>query len=139
MSDPSNAMQKAIGDALVADAAVLAALGGAANVYDKVPDPIVYPHVRIGEQLCNGDDPGDCGKGWELFETVHIFSRSRGPRAEANSIAAAVRAVMVEGTLAPVGFTIVDAQMESLRSMMEKDGATAHAVLTVRYLIEPSA
>lgn len=132
-------MQVVIGAALVADAAVLSALGGAENVFDKVPDPVLYPHVRIGEQLCNGDDHGDCGKGWELYETVHIFSRARSPRNEVNSIAAAVRAVMVEGTLAPTGYVVVEAQLESLRTFMERDGSTAHGVLTVRYLIDAAA
>lgn len=138
MSDPSNAMQAAIYAALTADAAVLAALGSADNVFDRVPDPPVFPQIRIGEQLCNGDDHG-CGQAWELFETVHIFARSRAPRADVNTIAAAVRAVMVEGALSPAGFSIVEAQFENLRTMMERDGLTAHGVLTVRYLIDPDA
>lgn len=138
MSDPSNAMQAAMSAALDADAGVLAALGGAANVFDRAPDPLVYPHVRIGQQLCNGDDNG-CGLAWELYETVHIFSQTSSPRSEVNAIAAAVRAVLVEGALAPAGFTIVDAQFESLRTMMEQDGLTAHGVLEVRYLIDPAA
>lgn len=137
MSDPCNPLQAAIYAALAADAAVLAATGGSVRIYDKLPDPVPYPHVRIGELEAN-DDSTTCESAWDCFHTIHIFSRANAPRAECNAIAGAIRAELVETPPAPTGFKITESQFASYRSYFERDGVTAHGVLVLRYQVDPA-
>jgi hypothetical protein len=124
-------LQKAIYDALIAASPVSALVG--ARIYDRVPPSVVFPFIRIGEdQLV--DDSTSCFTGFEIFSTVHVFSRAVG-RVEAKNILEAARDALAV-SLALAGHTVKAADFVSSRVLDDPDGLTAHGILELRYLIE---
>ena len=81
MSTAAVALRAAIYDALVADAALNALLGGP-RVYDEVPRAAAFPYVTLGEcrilDWSTGTEPGE-----EHQLTLHAWSR-QGGHAEAH-------------------------------------------------------
>jgi len=124
-------LQKAIYDALIADGTVSGLVSS--RIYDRVPPSVVFPYVRIGEdQLV--DDSTSCFSAFEIFSTVHVFSRAVG-RIEAKALLAACRdALAVSLTIA--GHTVKAGDFVASRVLDDPDGLTAHGVLDLRYLIE---
>ena len=90
MADASWALQKAVHAALVGDADVLAALGGA-RVYDHVPRGAAYPYVTIGQTSVRDWSTGS-GDGGEHTLTLHVWSKAAG-RGETQAVIGAIRRV----------------------------------------------
>jgi hypothetical protein len=132
MSDPALALQKAVRDTLAGSAAVTAIVG--ARIYDRVANA-EFPYVTIGnDQLI--DDGNACGDAWECFVTVDAWSRGVG-MTEVKSLAAAVRSALAT-ELAVTGFSVVAGVHQTTRYLDDPDGLTSHAVVTFRYLIDPT-
>lgn len=135
MSDPSDALQVAIYDALVADAGVGALV--ADRVFDKVSvgDLPEMPYVAFGDFQAL-DDGGGCIDGSEVFVTLHVWSRQRGTR-EAKQVVSAVRKALHEADLAlGSDHRLIEIMFRDSRVFFDADGLTAHGVLTFRALTE---
>lgn len=142
MNDPSLAMQTAIYGRLTTHAAMLAAFGGPVRAYDKTPGPKpTYPYLRIGDdQILPRSNA--CMEGWDVIVTINIFSQhATRPRPEVKEISDAIlQAIATAATPpTPAGYKIQALELGQGRTYFEADGITAHGVLTVEYLVRPSA
>jgi len=144
MTFPAAPLQKAVYSTLRDDAAVVAALNGEARIYDRVPPQAspagaksgaAFPYVTIGDDQVV-DDSTDCGDAYELFVTVHIWSRDVG-KVASKLLASAIRAAL-DVPLAIDGFVVVVHEFNDARFFREPDGLTEHGVLTFRYLVDPN-
>lgn len=134
MAEPSLALQKAVRDRLVGDAAVAALVAG--RVYDTVPAAPVFPYVTIGEDQVL-DDGNSCADGWQATVTVHVWTRQPPGFPPAKQIAGAVRnALAVPLTIA--GFFTVSGLHRDTLSLRDPDGLTSHMVQAFEYLIDPA-
>lgn len=135
MSDPAAPLQKAQFAALSGDAILATLMGGTSRVFDVVGPATVFPYVTIGDDqvldrgfACEPDI-------FEVFSTVHVWSRSTTVgRVEAKNIAARVRDVL--RTLSAVdGFVVTMATHERSDHLRDPDQLTSHSIVTVRYLL----
>lgn len=141
MKDPSGAMQMAIHAKLVASSGIAALMGGTAKAYDKVPDPRPDPLIRIGDDQVVGNSNA-CADGWEVFVTIHTFSRdAQAPRPKVKTLMNLVAQAIGNDANppAPAGYTTDIIELVQSRSYFEEDGLTAHGVQTFRYLLVETA
>lgn len=138
MIDPSLPLQKAIVEALSAEAA------GDFGVYDQVPTDAAgralkaaFPYAHIGEDHILSD-ADQCHDACSAFATVHVWSRTVG-KVEAKQVMARVcRALDVK--LAVEGFGVVTHQVaQGPQHLTDLDGLTSHSVVTFRYRMAPVA
>lgn len=154
MTAPAIELQAAIYTALTTDTGMIALMGAAPAVYDKVPDSIIKAYqggsggtyITIGEgtedfTVAEGPD-GD----FELTEHklhVYVWSQSIGA-VEAKKIAYAARdalkAALVEGQPISAGATnnidtLLPLQVDTQRA---PDGVTTRALLVMRALTSPN-
>ncbi|MDO1559824.1 DUF3168 domain-containing protein [Brevundimonas sp. 2R-24] len=130
MSEPAYALQKA----------VVVALKGAGvcagRVYDRVPTPVTFPFVQIGNDSFS--EAYDLGADFtECDVTVHVYSRAVG-KPELKTITSAVRAAL-DQALSLDSFAMAEARFTGSRYFTDPDGLTEHAVLTFEYLVQPLA
>ena len=134
MSTSAVALRAAIHDALVADGALTALLGGP-KVYDEPPKGAAFPYVTLGEarveDFSAGSDRSD-----EHRLTVHAWSRHGGHR-EAHMIAGALLAALDDAPLAPAGHHLVNLRFATADIRRESDGRTYHALVRFRAVTEP--
>ncbi|MBL4767634.1 MAG: DUF3168 domain-containing protein [Rhodobacteraceae bacterium] len=118
--------------------AIFEALSGVADgrIYDRVPPDAVFPYVTIGdEDILN--DGNSCNDAWSVSATVHGWSRSgTGSKIEVKDLTADIVTVL-ENELTVTDFLIVVAELESARIISDPDGITDHAIITIRYELEP--
>lgn len=133
MSDPSEALQRALFAALSAAPAVLALVAG--RVFDAVPEAATYPYISLGD-VQTLDDGAGCIDGTEAFLDVHAWSQAVGA-IEAKRIVSAVRGALHEADLdLGPGHRLVEITFRDQRSFRDPDGKTTHAVITFRALTE---
>ena len=129
------ALRAAIHDALVADGALTALLGGP-KVYDEPPNGAAFPYVTLGEARI-----ADFSAGHDLAEehrlTLHAWSRQGGHK-EAHVIAGALLAALDDAPLAPEGHTLVNLRFSVADIRREADGRTYHALVRFRAVTEPA-
>jgi hypothetical protein len=127
-------LQKSVYAALVADAGLLALLGGS-RIYDDVPQDAQYPYVTIGESTIRdwstGTDEGD-----EHILTLHVWSRSAG-RQESQVIMNALRSALQGAALAVSGHRLINFRHELSEARRETDGETYHGIVRYRAVTEP--
>jgi hypothetical protein len=135
MSEPGTAMQKAIYDALKADASLAGLMGGSVRVYDVVEPNAPFPYVTIGDDQ-SLDEGNKCEPDmFEYYATLHVWSRSSPVgRVEAKNIAGRVREIF-KALPAPVGFDVKSSTCERLDHLRDPDGLSAHSIVTMRFLI----
>ena len=107
MSSAAAALRAAIHDALSADGALTALLGGP-KIYDEPPRSAAFPYVTLGEarvtDFSTGTEPGE-----EHQLTLHAWSRQGGHR-EAHLIAGALLQALDDAPL-----TLADHRLVNLR------------------------
>ena len=130
----SAALRAAVHDALAADSALTALLGGP-KVYDEPPRAAAFPYVTLGETRIADWSTGDSG-GQEHQLTLHAWSR-QGGHAQAHLIAGALLQALddaalplAEHRLVNFGFAVADVRREA-------DGRTYHALVRFRAVTEP--
>jgi hypothetical protein len=135
MSTAAAALRAAIHDALVADGALTALLGGA-NVYDEPPRSAAFPYVTLGEarvlNFAAGDEPGE-----EHQLTLHAWSRQGGHR-EAHLLAGALMQALDDAPLALDAHRLVNLRFALADVRREADGRTYHALVRFRAVTEPA-
>jgi len=135
MSTAAVALRAAVHDALNADAALVALLGGA-KVYDEPPASTAFPYVTMGEARVTDFSAGDA-PGEEHHLTLHGWSRQGGHR-EAHMIAGALLAALDDASLALTGHRLVNLRFAVADMRREADGRTYHALVRFRAVTEPA-
>lgn len=126
-ADSAWELQKAVYNALVADATLAAMIAG---VYDHAPQGAAFPYLVIGESTAR--PWGAAGlDGIEATLAVHVWSRARGLR-EVKTIAAEVYRILHDANLALTGHTLVSLRFAFSESALEADGITRHGVISFR-------
>lgn len=128
------ALRAAIHDALKADSALRAVLGGA-RIYDEVPRDAAFPYVTLGEARIT-DVSADDGDVLEHALTLHAWSQQGGHR-EAHVIAGALLQALDDAPLAPSGHRLVNLRFAVADIRRESDGRTYHAAVRFRAVTEP--
>ncbi len=135
MPSASAALRAAIHDALAADGALNALLGGA-KVYDEPPREAAFPYVTLGEariaDFSTGGEPGE-----EHQLTLHAWSRQGGHR-EAHLIAGALLQALDDAPLALTDHHLVNLRFATADVRREADGRTYHALGRFRAVTEPA-
>jgi hypothetical protein len=131
----SAALRAAIHDALAADSALNALLGGA-KVYDEPPRAAAFPYVTLGEarvsDFSTGTEPGE-----EHQITLHAWSRQGGHR-EAHLIAGTLLQALDDAPLALTDHRLVNLRFSVADVRREADGRTYHALVRFRAMTEPA-
>ena len=128
------ALRAAIHDALIADTALTAVLGGA-HVYDEVPRNVAFPYVTLGDSRIV-DASADGGGVQEHQLTLHAWSRQGGHK-EAHVITGALLQALDDAPLAPSGHRLVNLRFAIADIRREADGRTYHALVRFRAVTEP--
>ncbi len=135
MSSSTAALRAAIHDALIADTALAAILGGA-KIYDEPPRHADFPYVTLGETRISDYSAGD-----DTLEehqlTLHAWSRQGGHR-EAHVITGALLSALDDAELSPAGHRLVNLRFAIADIRREADGQTYHALVRFRAVTEPS-
>lgn len=135
MTTPASlALRAAVREALIADGALLAALGGP-KVYDEPPRAAAFPYVTLGEARIADFSTGD-GGGAEHTLTLHAWSRQGGHK-EAHVITGALLQALDDAPLTPTGHRLVNLRFAIADIRREADGRTYHAVVRFRAITEP--
>jgi len=131
----SAALRAAVHDALAADAALTALLGGP-KVYDEPPRAVAFPYVTLGETRIADFSTGT-ESGAEHQLTLHAWSRQGGHK-EAHLIAGALLAALDDAPLALTDHTLVNFRFAVANVRREADGRTYHALVRFRAVTEPA-
>jgi hypothetical protein len=135
MSSASAALRAAIHDALSADGALNALLGGS-KVYDEPPRGAAFPYVTLGEarvtDFSTGSEPGE-----EHQITLHAWSRQGGHR-EAHLISGALLQALDDAPLTLADHRLVNLRFAIADVRREADGRTYHALIRFRAMTEPA-
>jgi hypothetical protein len=135
MSTAAAALRAAIHDALAADGALSALLGGP-KVYDEPPRAVAFPYVTLGEarvsDFSTGSEPGE-----EHQLTLHAWSRQGGHR-EAHLIAGALLQALDDAPLSVADHRLVNLRFATADVRREADGRTYHALVRFRAMTEPA-
>ncbi len=135
MSNAAVSLRGAIHDALAADTALTALLGGA-RIYDEVPRAAAFPYVTLGEARVS--DYSACEAPSEEHQlTLHAWSRQGGHR-EAHMIAGALLQALDDAPLSLDGHHLVNLRFALADIRREADGRTYHALVRFRAVTEPS-
>lgn len=134
MSSPAWELQKAAYEALVANSALVAQLGGA-RVYDSVPRGAAFPYVTFGPSATRDWSTGT-EKGAEHTLTLRAWSKGGGAR-EVHLVLDAVRAALHEATLTLDGHRLVSLRHEASDAAREADGETWQGAVRFRAVTEP--
>ncbi len=128
------ALRAAIHQALVADSALAAALGGH-RVYDAPPRDTEFPYVTLGDVRIT-DASGDDAPLQEHQLILHAWSRQGGHK-QAHVITGALLAALDDAPLSPDGHRLVNLRFAIADIRRESDGRTYHAVVRFRAVTEP--
>jgi hypothetical protein len=135
MSSSSAALRAAIHDALSADGALNALLGGP-KIYDEPPREAAFPYVTLGEarvqDFSTGTEPGE-----EHQITLHAWSRQGGHR-EAHMISGALLQALDDAPLTLADHRLVNLRFSVADVRREADGRTYHALVRFRAMTEPA-
>ncbi len=131
----SAALRAAVHDALTADAALNALLGGP-KIYDEPPRSAAFPYVTLGEtriaDYSTGSEPGE-----EHQLTLHAWSR-QGGHAQAHLIAGALLQALDDCPLTLADNHLVNFRFAVADVRREADGRTYHALVRFRAVTEPA-
>lgn len=134
MPSSSWSLQRAIYDAIVADAAVLDLLG-APRIYDAVPDNSPFPYLTLGEtSVADWSTGTEAGEEHRL--TLRVWSRAAGRR-EVHELMATLRAALHERALVLDGHRLVNLRHEAGDVRRESDGITTRGTVRFRAVTEP--
>lgn len=130
----SRALQTAIYDALVADAAVGALVGD--RIYDGAPSGRTFPCVTFGPSQEVTDDV-DCIDGEDHFVQLDVWTDDQARLGPCKDIVAAVKAALHEVSLTvPDPNALAFIRVTNTRSMADKDGIRGHGIVDVQAAME---
>lgn len=121
-------LQKAIYDALVADAAVGALV--ADRIFDGAPAQHQFPCITFGPMDNFNDDLVGVDARTETVQ-LDVWSRDQGRMRPCKEICDAVKDALHLADLSLVQHALIRIRIEGIRVFRDADGVTAHGVVTV--------
>ena len=128
------AVRKAIHNALAADAALAALLGGV-KIYDDAPREAQPPYVAFAD-FQSRDWSTSSDRGAEHLVFINVWSTQRGAR-EALAVAEQVRSLIDDQPLTLDGNHLVNLRFLQLDTRRENNGRLTRATLRFRAVTEP--
>ncbi|GAB4068625.1 DUF3168 domain-containing protein [Ancylobacter sonchi] len=129
----ATALRAALHQALVADAPLIAALGGA-RIHDLPPSSPDFPYVTLGEaQVLDWSTATERGEEHRL--TLNVWSR-QGGHGEALNLAALVQEALHDAALPLAEGRLVNLRATGAEIRREAGGRTYRAVLRFRAVTE---
>ncbi|PPD44500.1 MAG: hypothetical protein CTY15_07255 [Methylocystis sp.] len=132
-ASPVIALRKAIRAALLADAALVSALGGS-KIFDEAPRTAEPPYATFAETQMR-DWSADRSHGAEQFITLAVVSTQRGLSA-ALGVAQQIVVLLDEAPLALEGHALIDLRFVSLETKRDDKGRFARVALRFRAATE---
>jgi hypothetical protein len=126
-------LQKAIHDALVADAAVAALVGD--RIYDGAPSNRQFPCITFGPTDSVQDDM-DCITARTETVQLDVWSRDQGLLRPCKEICDAVKDALHLADLSLTVNALVLIRTSGMRVFMDQDGKTTHGVVTIEADLE---
>jgi hypothetical protein len=133
MTAPAAELQKAVFDALAADAAVTALLGGG-KIYDHAPANVAFPYLTFGRTSIFDWSTGT-ESGTEQLFTLHVWSKTKGKK-ETLAIMEAVRALLDDAALELDEHHLVNMRLEFAEERYDEDLSVHHGLLRFRAVTE---
>lgn len=128
-------LQRAIFDALRADAALTALLGGAAKIIDHAPADIAFPYISFG-RVSAYDWSTATETGSEHIVSLHVWSKGKGKK-EALAILARAEVLLHDQPLdLSSGYTLVNLRAEFSEVRYDEDQMVYHGVGRFRAVVE---
>lgn len=126
-------LQKAVFDALVADAAIGALVGD--RIYDRMPSDGDYPCITFG---ASSTVPEDLACITARFETLQLdcWSQDQGRLWPTRELADAVKVALHRASLTLATHALVRLEVEQMRVFLDVDGITGHGVVAFEATIE---
>jgi hypothetical protein len=132
-ASPVLSLREAIGKRLVADAALVGALGGP-KVYDEAPRGATPPYVLFADAQMR-DWSGAASRGAEQFSTLAVVTTQRG-LGIALGVAQQIVGLLDEAALSLEGHALVDLRFVSLDAKRDQSGRFARVSLIFRATTE---
>jgi len=133
-TNPALALQTGLRTALLADAGLVAALGGE-QVFDNVPRDTPFPYVTIGD-IETRDWSTQTSRGHEHTVTIHLWSRYRGRKQVQELIGEVDR--ILDGADPPIfGYRVVNLSTVFWTAQREPDGEVYRGTVRLRAVTEP--
>lgn len=132
--NPALALQTALRSTLVADAALLSALGGA-NVHDDVPQGSAFPYVSLGD-IETSDWSTQTARGHEHKVTIRVWSRHHG-RKEVQTIMGEIDRILDGATPVLDAHRLVNLRVVFWTAQRSPDGESYHGLMRLRAVTEP--
>lgn len=126
-------LQKAIYDALVADAGVGALVGD--RIYDGAPTGAQFPYITFGPADSVGEDL-QCITARTESVQLDVWSRDQGRMHPCKAICDAVKDALHLANLSLTVNALVLIRVDGVRVFLDRDGITAHGVVTVEAELE---
>jgi hypothetical protein len=133
MTAPAAELQKAVFEALAANAAVTALLGGG-KIYDHAPANVAFPYLTFGGTSIFDWSTGT-ESGTEQLFTLHVWSKAKGKK-ETLAIMEAVRALLDDGSLELDAHHLVNMRLEFAEARYDEDLSVHHGLLRFRAVTE---
>lgn len=133
MTEPSLELQRVIVATLKADTGVNALVAG--RIYDRVPAPVTFPYVVIGDDQTTAAH-AECFEGsTQVFSSLHAWSRAVG-KVEAKSIAGAIVKALNGAALELTGYRCVLIEHDNTQHLGDPDGITSHSVVVFHSFVD---
>ncbi len=129
-------LQKAIFEALGADASLAGALGGD-RIYDHAPASVPFPYITFGRTSVYDWSTGT-ESGTEQLFTLHVWSKAKGKK-EVLELMERARAVLQDAVLELETRRLVNLRLEFSEAGYDEDLAVHHGLLRFRAVIEDAA
>ncbi len=133
MTTASLDLQAAVFARLLADADLLAALGGP-RIFDGAPRGTDFPYVTLGA-AGQADWSDGSAKGGDVSLTLHVWSRQGGKK-EAWAIAGLLMRLLHDEPLALADHQLVTLRVAFAEVRRDPDGITEHGVVRLEALVE---
>jgi hypothetical protein len=135
LTDPTQALQTAITDRLLASDAIKAIVDD--RIYDRIPNAPTFPYVSFGEiqimpELAEGTDAA------KALATLHAWDRFTSSTAT-KTLSRLIIAALHDADLVLSEGKVQSLLLQSARTLPDPDGLTMHAVLTFEILTDANA
>jgi hypothetical protein len=126
-------LQKAVFEALEADATLIGLTGGG-RIHDDAPQNAAFPYITFGQSIVRDWSTGD-DTGAEHVLTLHVWSRAAG-RKEAQAIMRAIRLALDDEPLVIEDHRLINLRHELSETARDPDGETVHGIVRFRAVTE---
>ena len=133
MTAPAAELQKAVFEALGADAAVTALLG-AGKIYDHAPANVAFPYITFGRTSIFDWSTGT-ESGTEQLFTLHVWSKTKGKK-ETLAIMEAAKTLLDDAALELDEHHLVNMRLEFAEERYDDDLSVHHGLLRFRAVTE---